>query len=99
MAPIEKGTKLTDNPRKNRMQVRLTQMEAEELGALARELNLNKTAVLMQGLRLVALQKKNLEFHNLSDYLILHELEQKEPLSKEEKKGVIIRAEMLKKKI
>lgn len=58
MAPIQKGTKLTDNPKNIRLEIRLTKDESAILEECARMLNETKTGVINRGIQLV---KKELE--------------------------------------
>ena len=46
MSPIKKGTKLTDNPKNIRLEIRLTQEENTLLESCAERLNTTKTNVL-----------------------------------------------------
>ncbi len=55
---LKKGTKLTDNPRNNRVEVRLTKKESEDLQYCADALNTNKTDVIVKGIELVKEQIK-----------------------------------------
>ena len=54
VSPIKKGTKLTDNPRNVRLEIRLTKEESETLEKCSKELNLTKTDVIVKGIRLVS---------------------------------------------
>lgn len=58
MSPIQKGTKLTDNPKNVRLEIRLTQAENNALTECAKQLNTTKTDVINQGIQLV---KKELD--------------------------------------
>lgn len=53
MSPLKKGTKLTDNPRNVRLEIRLTQSENEMLEECAEKMNTTKTNVLIKGIELV----------------------------------------------
>lgn len=53
MSPLQKGTKLTDNPRNVRLEIRLTQSENELLEKCAKEMESTKTKVLLRGIELV----------------------------------------------
>lgn len=54
MSPLQKGTKLTDNPRNVRLEIRLTQSENELLEKCAERMNTTKTKTLIKGLELVS---------------------------------------------
>ena len=58
MSPITKGTKLTNNPKNVRLEIRLTQEENNLLTECAKELNTTKTDVINKGIQLV---KKELD--------------------------------------
>lgn len=58
MSPIPKGTKLTDNPKNVRLEIRLTQEENNVLTECAKQLNTTKTDVINKGIQLV---KKELD--------------------------------------
>lgn len=58
MSPIKKGTKLTENPKNVRLEIRLTQDESKELEECAKKLHTTKTSVINKGIQLV---KKELE--------------------------------------
>lgn len=51
--PIKKGTKLTDNPKNVRLEIRMTQEQNNLLIECAERLNISKTDVLMRGVQLV----------------------------------------------
>lgn len=53
MSPIAKGTKLTDNPKNVRLEIRLTQNENKLLMECAENLNSTKTEVIVKGIQLV----------------------------------------------
>ncbi len=53
MSPIKKGTKLTDNPKNIRLEIRLTQSENELLENCAKQMNTTKTNVINKGIQLV----------------------------------------------
>lgn len=53
MSPLKKGTKLTDNPKNIRLEVRLTQSEADLLQECAEKLKTTRTNVINQGIKLV----------------------------------------------
>lgn len=53
MSPIQKGTKLTDNPKNVRLEIRLTQAENNTLTECAKQLNTTKTDVINKGIQLV----------------------------------------------
>lgn len=53
MSPIKKGTKLTDNPKNIRLEIRLTQEENALLESCAERLNTTKTNVINKGIKLV----------------------------------------------
>ena len=52
MSPLQKGTKLTDNPRNVRLEIRLTQSEILE--ECAERMKTTKTKVLTKGIELVS---------------------------------------------
>ena len=54
MSPLQKGTKLTDNPRNVRLEIRLTQSENELLEECANKMKTSKTKVLVKGMELVS---------------------------------------------
>ena len=54
MSPIKKGTKLTNNPKNVRLEIRLTQSENELLENCAKKMNTTKTEVINKGIRLVS---------------------------------------------
>ena len=58
MSPIAKGTKLTDNPRNVRLEIRLTHDENEMLEKCAKDLNMTKTKVITTGIEMVSKTKK-----------------------------------------
>ena len=51
--PIEKGRKLTDNPRSVRLEIRLTQSENDMLTEAAQAKQTSKTAVITEGIKKV----------------------------------------------
>ncbi len=51
--PIKKGTKLTDNPKNIRLEIRMTQEQSNMLIECAERLKISKTDVLMRGVQLV----------------------------------------------
>ena len=51
--PIKKGTKLTDNPKNVRLEIRMTQEQNNALIECAERLKISKTDVLMRGVQLV----------------------------------------------
>lgn len=54
MSPLQKGTKLTDNPRNVRLEIRLTQSENKLLEKCAERMGATKTSVLIHGIELVS---------------------------------------------
>ncbi len=54
MSPLQKGIKLTDNPRNVRLEIRLTQSENKLLENCANKMNTTKTKVLLHGIELVS---------------------------------------------
>lgn len=58
MSPISKGTKLTDDPRNVRLEIRLTQSENELLEECAEKLNTTKTKVVTKGIEMVSKETK-----------------------------------------
>lgn len=53
MTPLQKGTKLTDNPRNIRLEIRLTKSENEMLETCAKRMHATKTQVLIKGVEMV----------------------------------------------
>lgn len=53
MSPIAKGTKLTDNPKNVRLEIRLTKKESELLNECAERMQTTKTDVINKGIQLV----------------------------------------------
>lgn len=53
MSPIKKGTKLTDNPKNIRLEIRLTKEESNLLQECSDKLHLTKTDVINRGIKLV----------------------------------------------
>lgn len=51
--PIKKGTKLTDNPKNVRLEIRMTQEQSKLLTECAEKLKVSKTEILMKGVQLV----------------------------------------------
>lgn len=58
MSPVPKGTKLTDNPKNVRLEIRLTEGQSELLTECAERLNTTRTDVINKGVMLV---KKELD--------------------------------------
>lgn len=58
MSPISKGTKLTDNPRNVRLEIRLTQSENKLLEECAKKMNTTKTKVITKGIEMVSKETK-----------------------------------------
>lgn len=54
MSPLKKGTKLTDNPRNVRLEIRLTQDENKMLEECAEKMNATKTKVITKGIEMVS---------------------------------------------
>lgn len=54
MSPIQKGTKLTDNPKNVRLEIRLTQGENELLSKCAAKLGMTRTDVIIKGIHKVS---------------------------------------------
>ena len=54
MSPLQKGTKLTDNPRNVRLEIRLTQAENKMLEECAERMNITKTKVITKGIELIS---------------------------------------------
>ena len=59
MAALKKGTKLTDNPRNVRLEIRLTKEESELLEECAKINDSTKTDVIIKGIQLVSAVLKN----------------------------------------
>lgn len=53
MSPLKKGTKLTDNPKNIRLEIRLTQSEADLLQECTEKLETTRTDVINRGIKLV----------------------------------------------
>lgn len=53
MSPVPKGTKLTDNPKNVRLEIRLTKAQNELLTECANRLEATKTDVINKGIKLV----------------------------------------------
>lgn len=60
MSPMKKGTKLTDNPKNVRLEMRLTKSQNQMLEECAKKLNVTKTDVVVLGIEKVkdSLDKK-----------------------------------------
>ena len=56
--PLKKGQKLTDNPRSVRLEIRLTQSEHDMLTETAKRKQTTKTAVILEGVRRVSMDKE-----------------------------------------
>lgn len=54
MSPIQKGTKLTDNPKNVRLEIRLTQGESEMLSKCAEKLGVTRTDVIIKGIQKIS---------------------------------------------
>lgn len=54
MTPIKKGTKLTDNPRNVRLEIRLTKEENRMLEECAEKMKSTKTDIIKRGIYLVS---------------------------------------------
>lgn len=53
MTPLKKGTKLKDNPKNIRLEIRLTKQESDLLSECAERLNITKTEVINRGINLL----------------------------------------------
>ena len=53
MSPIKKGTKLTNNPKNVRLEIRITQEESKILTECAERLGTTKTEIINRGVQLV----------------------------------------------
>ena len=53
VSPIKKGTKLTNNPKNVRLEIRLTQEESKILTECAERLGTTKTEIINRGVQLV----------------------------------------------
>lgn len=51
MSPLKKGQKLTDNPKNVKMNLRLTEKEAEDIKFCANELRTSRTAAINLGIK------------------------------------------------
>lgn len=56
--PLKKGQKLTDNPRNVRLEIRLTKSEHDMLTETAKRKSTTKTAVIVEGVRRVSMDKE-----------------------------------------
>lgn len=92
------GRPKSDNPKSARLEIRLTELVDNELTEMAKRMKMSKTAILLQGLRLVELQQKNPEFHDLSDCLIIREIVKKQPISDDDKRDIMAYIGLLKKR-
>lgn len=88
----------TDNPKRQRLEIRLSEHESECLEKLALEIGTSKTDILMRGLQLVELQRCNREFEDLSNCLIIRELQNKDSLSEDDKEHILNYIKFLSKK-
>mgnify|MGYP004515047053 CR=1 FL=1 len=88
----------TENPKMQRLEIRLTNEENERIQTLVEHFGTNKTEVLMRGLVLVELQVENKDFQELSNALIIRELQNKSDLSREDKEKILHYLELLAKK-
>jgi hypothetical protein len=53
LSPIKKGTRLTDNPRNVRLEIRLTKEENDVLSECAKKLCATRTDVVIRGIKMV----------------------------------------------
>lgn len=79
----------TENPKVHRLEIRLTSHENERLEKMASQIGTSKTDILMRGLQLVELQKANSDFEELSNCLIIRELQNKQSLSEDDVKQIL----------
>ena len=92
------GRPKSNNSKIERLEIRLTTDENEKLKELAAKIGTNRTDILMRGAQLVELQRENREFEDLSNCLIIRELQRKGPLDDEDKRQILNYLEFLKKK-
>lgn len=88
----------TSDPKNNRLEVRLTGKQDEDLEEMKKRIGTSKTEILMRGLELVKLQKANREFEDLSNCLILRELQNDNPLTPDDKREISAYIDTLKRK-
>lgn len=88
----------TKDRKVDRMEIRLTQDESEDLEKLAEKCGMYKSDVLKSGMRLVELQKINPQFEELSNCLVIRELMKKEKLNDEDRQQILGYIEFLKKR-
>ena len=91
------GRPKIDNPKSERLEIRITNGQYQKLQDIASDIGTNKTDILMRGLQLVELQMKNKDFADLANCLILRELLNKESLTPEDKSSILGYIELLKK--
>ena len=91
------GRPKIDNPKSERLEIRITNGQYQKLQSIASDIGTNKTDILMRGLQLVELQRKNRDFEDLANCLILRELLNEEPLTTEDKSTILGYIEVLRK--
>lgn len=74
----------TNNPKRQRLEIRLSELENKRLEDVASQIGTSKTDILMRGLQLVELQRSNREFEDLSNCLIIREFQNDDPLTEED---------------
>lgn len=74
----------TENPRVHRLEIRLSAYQNDSLEKIAKQIGTSKTDILMRGLQLVELQRANRDFEDLSNCLIIRELQNQNPLSEDD---------------
>lgn len=79
----------TENPRIHRLEIRLSKYQNESLEKIASEIGTSKTDILMRGLQLVELQRENSEFEELSNCLLIRELQNHHPLTDDDVKQIL----------
>lgn len=85
----------TENPKIHRLEIRLTDEEDERIESLVKHFGTNKTEILMRGLQLVELQVENKNFQELSNALIIRELQSRTPLTRDDKDAILIYLKLL----
>lgn len=79
----------TQNPKCKRLEIRLSKSENERLETIASKIGTSKTDILMRGLQLVELQEHNKDFHELSNCLIIRELQKDNLLTDDDRTQIL----------
>lgn len=88
----------TENPKIERVEIRLTKGENKRLEELAKKCGMSKSDVLKCGIQLVELQKNNSEFEELSNCLIIRELQKNTPLDDADRHQILNYLDFLRRK-